>query len=312
MNIKFYISVFISLLLACTLQTSVAQIPTNGLVGYYMLDGNPSDSSGIANDGIIIDGVSPTENRFGQNSKACLFEGGYIDVGNPTDFQITDAITITAWINPVTIDIWAGIITKWNSQNEGVYLGINPEGNRPRWNIGGIDGTDGDEIILNEWVHIAATFDGDSIRTYQDGILTSVGLSDTALIDNGQNLIIGSQTNLLSFLFDGQIDDVLIYNRGLNQSGIYSIFNSQMLSGTYDNISESSIKIYPNPTNNILNINNNSERKILSYTLCNSEGQELRTTVFKEELDISNQPSGIYYLKINFKDDSITEKVVKL
>lgn len=312
MNKKFHILCFMSLLTAFALQTSFAQIPTDGLVGYFMLDGNPVDSSGLANDGTIMDQVSPTMNRFGKDSKACLFEGGYINAGNPMDFQITEAISIAAWISPTSIDDWSGIITKWNSANEGIYLGINPDSNTLRWNIGGPQALDGDEIILGEWVHIVATYDGDSIKTFQDGILTSAASNSTSIIDNGENLIIGSQTNLLQFLFDGAIDDVLIYNRGLNQSGIDSIYNSQIISHIKDIIDPRSVELYPNPTNNILNVENNSEYQILSYTLCNAAGIELRTTDFQEALDIGNQPSGTYYLRINFDDGSMTKKVVKL
>ena len=276
MNIKFYTLIFTGLLLTCLLHTSFAQIPQDGLVGYYMLDGNAADSSGMANDGTIVDQVNPTVNRFGEIDKACSFEGGYIDVGNPAAFQMTDAISIAAWVNLTTIDVWAGIVTKWSAVDGGLYLGINPDGQILRWNIAGVESTNGEPLIIGEWVHIVATFDGDSIKTYQNGILTSSTLNDTPISNNGQNLFIGTQSNILTSSFNGAIDDVLIYDRGLSQEEVDLIFIAPM-TDTDDLFFDRSVDLSPNPTNSILKINNNSEDQIISYALYNAAGMKLRT-----------------------------------
>jgi len=86
MNIKFYTLFFASLFLSCLFQTSFAQIPQDGLVAHYMLDGNAADSSGMELHGTIMGSVNPTENRFGEASKACSFDGGFIDVGRSSRY----------------------------------------------------------------------------------------------------------------------------------------------------------------------------------------------------------------------------------
>ena len=113
---------------------SLAQ-PSNGLIAHYKLDGNGADSSGNGNSGTVIGSVMATTDRFGNTNSAMEFSGGYIDAGNPTDLQLTDSMTIAAWINPTNIPDWSAIVNKWDFTG-GYYLGINPVGSIARWNQG--------------------------------------------------------------------------------------------------------------------------------------------------------------------------------
>lgn len=73
---------------------------------------------------------------------------------------------------------------------------------------------------------------------------------------------------------------------------------------------DTSFAIYPNPSNDIINITN---RKSLDYDveLFSFNGQKITLKLDKNSLDLSTLTSGIYLLRINTKNDSLIKKIVK-
>ena len=85
----------------------------------------------------------------------------------------------------------------------------------------------------------------------------------------------------------------------------------QSLNNTIFN-ADNSISIYPNPANSIVNIIANSNLK--SIQLYDVQGRILQTKIVNqttENLDISNQSKGIYFLKITSDDGVKVEQIVK-
>jgi len=87
---------------------------------------------------------------------------------------------------------------------------------------------------------------------------------------------------------------------------------------TYQNLStsihhlDSSISVYPNPTNSFITITCNSAIK--SIELYDVQGRILETSIENSnssKLDISEKQNGIYFLKINSDNGSKVEKIVK-
>ena len=77
-------------------------------------------------------------------------------------------------------------------------------------------------------------------------------------------------------------------------------------------IIDNSILVYPNPANSIVNIKANSNLK--SIQLYDVHGRILQTKIVNqttENLDISNQSNGIYFLKITSDDGVKVEQIVK-
>lgn len=77
-----------------------------------------------------------------------------------------------------------------------------------------------------------------------------------------------------------------------------------------------SITIYPNPTDGLLRINISQLKKTDDCSLCfyTSQGTLIITENVKKEnvyINISNQPAGIYLLKITINDKVTTWKVIK-
>ncbi|MFB9421176.1 LamG domain-containing protein, partial [Nonomuraea rubra] len=70
-------------------------------------------------------------------------------------------------------------------------------------------------LPLNTWSHLAATYDGTTLRLYVNGVLTSERTAGGPIrTDNGVLRIGGN--SLWGEYFNGLIDEVRIYNRALN------------------------------------------------------------------------------------------------
>jgi Secretion system C-terminal sorting domain len=76
------------------------------------------------------------------------------------------------------------------------------------------------------------------------------------------------------------------------------------------NFTNEKIKIYPNPTNSIININ--SDYNIKSIEVYDIQGRILETVLGNTKtLDISSKENGIYFLKITTEKGSKIEKIIK-
>lgn len=71
------------------------------------------------------------------------------------------------------------------------------------------------------------------------------------------------------------------------------------------------IRIYPNPAKGKIHLETRGEISITSLKLINSQGKEVRQyKKEKKDLDISNFPSGIYFLHIQSEEGEVMEKIV--
>ena len=205
---------------------------TDGLVGYYPLDegtGNTAfDLSGNGHDGILPDsGVTWIPSGFingGINIDGT--KGSDIKLGtwDPTDG--TGQLSLTFWIN------WAqsgnanqGLISKrdaWSA--DGMLFDLRLRNGNNSFRLlsvgGGTISTAADVLapFIGQWAHVAATFDGTTARLYLNG--EEVGSGEFSL-GNGTTaeMRIGSY-NSNSPTFNGDMDEVRIYNRALTQADI--------------------------------------------------------------------------------------------
>ncbi len=76
-------------------------------------------------------------------------------------------------------------------------------------------------------------------------------------------------------------------------------------------IDKPTIKIYPNPVKNLFRIENIKNIEIESISLTNINGQIIkRFDSRKTQLDISEITSGLYFLKISYKNGELTKKIM--
>ena len=89
-----------------------------------------------------------------------------------------------------------------------------------------------------------------------------------------------------------------------NKDGRFEISFTEYPTATYENLdNEFSINTYPNPVNDILNINiSNSEQKNYTFVIYNTAGAEIfkgKLTNNINQLNIENLDNGVYILKIS-------------
>ena len=83
---------------------------------------------------------------------------------------------------------------------------------------------------LNQWTHIAVTYDNGTIKTYANGSLVQTYNGSGAIGDAnpGENdfRIGGRQMQLITHYFQGRIDEVRVYNRAVTTSEINELMGT--------------------------------------------------------------------------------------
>ncbi len=295
----------------------------SGLVAYYPFNGNANDESGNGNDGTVL-GATLTPDRFGNVNSAYSFDGvdDYIEIPSSLTFS---EITFSAWINAAiayinnrgifTIDDTGGqfFIIRGNSVDALSVIVNGVEVNEYEWSF-----------EIDVWTHIAVTYDGYSIIIYKNGVSTETGgingLPITGIIYIGG---VGRPVFATEF-WDGDIDDVWIYNRALSEDEIDSLFSII----TDINKSEDNLPInfalhlnYPNPFNPITTINYQiPELSFVTLKIYDVLGSEVTTLLNEEkevggyevEFDGRGLPSGIYFYRLQAGSFIETKKMLLL
>ncbi|MFH0779475.1 MAG: LamG-like jellyroll fold domain-containing protein [Parcubacteria group bacterium] len=212
--------------------TGVSAGGGQSLVAYYPFTGNANDATDHANNGIVL-GASLSTDKNNAASSAYHFAGNeYVELGSNSIFDLTDGLTISAWVNHESGN--GHIVNKgggWSDSGYSVFW----FNNNIRVEIQ--DAGRGEKAILDNlapgndaWHHIAVTWDSvaKTITTYIDG----AAKSNTATFNGpigvaAQKLNIGRNDKHPDLDFKGKIDEVRIYNTALTASQIAKIYHDQ-------------------------------------------------------------------------------------
>ncbi|NIP28295.1 MAG: tetratricopeptide repeat protein [Phycisphaerae bacterium] len=192
--------------------TSGFQPPANGT-----LFGNPAYVDGVFGRGIYLDG-----------------DGDYVDCGNASYFDITEQITVAAWIKVVEFDKkYQTIIAKgdnsWRlarvSDSNNIEFACNGTAATKWTGVGEIPWAVSTTTGVNDgkWHHIAGVFDGTQLYLYIDGVLEAAKRAAKSIDISSYNVFIGANAQVPGRQWNGLIDDVRIYNYALIQAEIVSI-----------------------------------------------------------------------------------------
>lgn len=309
-------------------QTVPFYVPTNGLVAWWPFNGNTNDESGSGNNG-TNNGASLTTDRFGNANKAYSFNGtsSYINCpsGTTTSLNVIGNISYCFWLK--TSQTSTGLITAFGEEQVvgGGYLaGVN-DGGATLGKLGyAISGTNWASSTIplnnNNWRFIVITLSNDTMRLYIDNVLNkqSTGITPTYSWTGIRR--IGVANYVLNGFFQGDLDDIGIWNRALSQMEINNLYTGNIC---YQNITvtdtlvintnitgfnpityQNTIKIYPNPTNDHITIDNGNIANLTGYQIkiTNSLSQQVFQSAITQQqfyVDLSTWTgNGIYFVHI--------------
>ena len=166
-------------------------------------------------------------------------------------------------------------------------------------------------IADNNWHFVTATNNGISTSLLVDGVVQQV-VSDVAYRGTGQateKLYVGKSNNNADF-FIGYVENLSIFNSQLSNCAIDSIISLGDPSSTTVSVQDKTsdkVSIYPNPTENYVNIVADDFQNVQVFSLSG----ELLVNSSNKLVDLSNLSSGIYFIHIQTKQTSFSQKVCK-
>src|SRR5256884_5482342 len=204
--------------------SSPARAQTGLVAAYAFNEGSGTtvaDASGNGNTGTLNGATWTTAGRYGS---ALVFDGTStsVTVANAGSLRLTTGMTLEAWVYPTgALTGWRAVIDK---NVDGYYLvASSDQGNRPAmggaWPPGARIMVGPTGLGLNTWTHLAATFDGATVRLYVNGAEAVRPAQTAALTATAGTLQIGADSHT-GENFAGRIDEVRIYNRALTAAEI--------------------------------------------------------------------------------------------
>ena len=217
--------------LSCKLVTPAnAQVPTNGLVAYYPLNGNANDTSGHSYNG-IANNVSFSLDRFGNAGSSASFAGNstsYITI-NTTALDLPPDFAVSAWVD---FTAGAGTINPRVFSTGAFELGVNTTtANRIAY-FNNTTATEGaptafssNTISAGVWNHLVGVRDGNQLLLYVNGSLAGSASITQPPDYRGWIPAIGVNSGLFSVdNYGGLIDDISVYNRALSSNDVAELY----------------------------------------------------------------------------------------
>jgi hypothetical protein len=144
-----------------------------------------------------------------------------VTVSDDVSLDVSAAVTFEAWIQPVTLSNSKSqdrVVTKGTGLELTISTGdtgcdFGTSGDvQWRATIGGIDDRIcGGSLTLDQWHHVAGTYDGATFILYLDGVPVASAARSGSIAVNANDLLIGNFSSLAR-PFDGGIDEVRIWN----------------------------------------------------------------------------------------------------
>jgi hypothetical protein len=234
--------VALTALVAPSVSTSAAVSPN--LVLFYKFDTDTTttikDASASALNGTLVNANPATAFVAGAPGKKkglnlVASQRQYVDVPQSNALDV-NRYTLAAWVRytgvqtPDTLDrwevlekagaYWLNIRTNGRIRAGGFYGGC---ANNQYWKFFDSTGT----VATNTWTHVAATYNGSRLVLYIDGRASGSFNVTGTTCSNDEPLAVGAKNapakGLLEAFWDGQLDDVRVYNKALTATQVAAL-----------------------------------------------------------------------------------------
>ncbi len=214
---------------------------TDGLVLHYTFD-NDQGSTAIDSSGSGFNGTmhGTTTAHSPVRGLARHFDGSddYVGVPHNSGCKPTAALTVSAWLNledtnrvqnAVSCTEGSGYSLGYSTSKEALSFAVYRQS-------GGWATVDvpGHMFSVGEWIHAVGVYTGSSISMYLNGKQIASHPASGSLRYISNQLIVGGEAGhsgpATTMWFQGWIDEVRIYNRGLSSDEVTELY--EMASGT--------------------------------------------------------------------------------
>jgi hypothetical protein len=226
---------FITIISVLSILTqSEAMIDPESVVGIWLFDegaGNEAkDSSGNGRHGEVKGNLKWIQGKFSEALEFPGVSGSFVRIPHNDSFNVEN-FTIVTWLQAENTGARQEIMMKRaqggvNSQN--IHLQIESGRNvvdvgftaDNQWATGLFGQTD---VTTGDWYHIAATYDGEMLRLYVNGIPDGQQPRSTIPDNNDASLTIGAVFENGTTPLKGVLDDVGLFNVALEEDDIVDI-----------------------------------------------------------------------------------------
>ena len=222
---------------------------------------NAHDYSGYANDGTVS---GATWNSTGGYDSKGAYE---FDGSTGKLIDLNDPLSLNFGSNPFTLSAW--IKQKDHSGTYYIIGKYEPTGDQRSWLLwtdsnaalafytiqgtGAQDTTTTDSSVLtaNVWQHVVVVKEGTGVDFYINGALVNDDdvAVDASIFDSSGDLTIGSWGDGSSGVFNGTIDEIMVFNRTLSADQIYALYQNRtdlIVSAETEIGDDWAVAVYPN------------------------------------------------------------------
>jgi len=290
----------------------------DGLVAFYPFNGNSTDESSKNNNGNIV-GATLVNDRFNNDDSAYNFDGNdYIIVNDSPSLRPIN-FSISLWCKFDNISGLQLMIDKHLGADELDSYEIWFQSNDVWGTISNFSGFDNfvDTPLnptLDEWYHIVYIYDDENNTQalYVDSVLGSTENANKSISYDNEPLLIGASNDqqVPKFFFKGDLDDIRIYNRVINEDEITALYNETL---STDEFETNVFSIYPNPSNNFIKVHSNQFiKEVILYSLNGQILYKEDIRKIEHDIDVSNIANGNYIVSIKVNTDTGTAYYRKL
>ncbi|MBI4026269.1 MAG: hypothetical protein HY360_14880 [Verrucomicrobia bacterium] len=224
--------ILLALFILCAIMPSMRAAESDLVLHFDFGEGEGTvlhDRSGNLNDGTVHDGA-----QFVRAGRGLALQlngvNGWVEIPATRSLDLTDQITVAAWIRPEGIPVGdAGIAGKaYDSFVLTYYINGNCY-----WYIGGGPQNCSAPLSLNSWQHVAGTFEGKVMKLYVNGRLAGQGATKEPKIPSGKEFFMGKSDGDVRYTqnsyFKGRISDLKVYRRALTEAEIAADYQASPL-----------------------------------------------------------------------------------